>query len=285
MTSAADGTAKETRSLSARSRVAELLKKYSLAADKSFGQNFLVDDSALRAIVEAAAIDVEDTVFEVGPGLGVLTRELAQRAAAVVSVELDRDLLPLLSETLADLRNVELVAGDALTFDLSTLPSGSLLVANLPYNVATAIIARALETTRFKRLVFLVQREVAERLVAAPGSSAYGSMSLLVANFAHGKIVRNVPPGAFMPPPKVTSSVVRLDVDPEARPRPELFALIRRAFAHRRKTLKRNLIYAGYPAEEIGTAIAASELDDRVRAETLDLATFEKLLSLLPDID
>ncbi|HZJ09022.1 MAG TPA: 16S rRNA (adenine(1518)-N(6)/adenine(1519)-N(6))-dimethyltransferase RsmA [Trueperaceae bacterium] len=281
--SAGKGDGAEQNRLTARGRVKSLLDKYSLHATKGFGQNFLVDEAALNAVVTAAAIEPDDTVFEVGPGLGVLTRELAARAAKVVSVELDSALLPLLDETLAGLENVELVNGDALTFDLTTLPSGSLLVANLPFNVATPVIARALESLRFERLVFLVQREVAERLVAAPGTPPFGALSLLVAHFASGRIVRDVPPGAFMPPPKVTSSVVRLDVHESARPRPELFALIRRSFAHRRKTLKRNLAYAGYPPEMVNAAMAGAGLDDRVRAETLDLATFARLLDALAE--
>lgn len=264
--------------LTARSRVKHILEQHSLRANKGFGQNFLVDEAALRAIVAAAEIGARDTVFEVGPGLGVLTTELAERAAAVVSVELDAGLLPVLRETLAGCDNVELVHADALSFDLGRLPTGSLMVANLPYNVATPLIVRCLESLRFKRLVFLVQREVAERLVAAPGSPAFGSLSLLVAHFASGRIVRHVPPGAFLPPPKVTSSVVRLDVDPDARPHPALFELIREGFAHRRKTLKRNLLYAGRRPEDIERALASLGLDERVRAETLGLSDFERLL-------
>lgn len=283
MTPAAEpGDSGSPARLTGRSQVKRLLDKYSLHADKSFGQNFLVDEAALRAIVDAAAIAPHHTVFEVGPGLGVLTRELAARAAKVVSVELDGALLPLLHETLAGLDNVALVHGDAMGFDLGTLPVGSLLVANLPYNVATPIVARSLESQRFERLVFLVQREVAERLVASPGTAAFGAMSLLVAHFARGRVVRHVPPGAFMPPPKVTSSVVRLDVDPTARPWPELFTLIRQGFAHRRKTLARNLAYAGYPSAAVKSALVIAGIDERARAETLELATFQRLLAALP---
>lgn len=164
-----------------------------------------------------------------------------------------------------------------MRFDLARLPQGAKLVANLPYNVATAIVARALESGRFSRLVFLVQREVADRLTAKPEEPAYGALSLLVARFGRARTVRLVPPGAFFPPPKVTSAVVRVDVDPAAEPDPELFALIHQGFAHRRKTLKRNLLYAGYPAERVDAALAELGLDPRVRAEALDLTTFERL--------
>lgn len=282
MTSVAGpGDAAEPTRLTARARVRQLLVQHSISADKGLGQNFLVDEAVLQSIVTAAEIGSAHTVFEVGPGLGVLTTELAKRAAKVVTVELDPTLLPVLRQTLAGRDNVELVHADALTFDLERLPRGSLMVANLPYNVATPLLARCLESSRFQRLVFLVQREVAERLVAKPGAPAFGALSLLVAHFASGRIVRHVPPGAFLPPPKVTSSVVRLDLDPDARPHPELFALIRQAFAHRRKTLKRNLLYAGHGSEAVGGALVEVGLDERVRAEALDLATFERLLGAL----
>lgn len=273
--------------LSARSRVKELLDRYGLSADKSFGQNFLVDEAALRAVVSAAEITPGDDVFEVGPGLGVLTRALATAGADVTSVELDRRLLPVLQETLADLPpgagSVRVVHGDAVRFDLQQLPHGSKLVANLPYNVATPIIARALESGRFTRLVFLVQREVGDRLAASPGTPAYGALSLLTAHFGRARVVRLVPPGAFMPPPKITSAVVRVDVEPDARPDPQLFELIHQGFAHRRKTLVRNLQYAGHDRAHVEVALAGLGLGLLVRAEQLDLATFRRLREALAD--
>lgn len=276
-----------TKPLTARSRVSELLTRHGLHADKGFGQNFLVDPSVLSAVVGAAELAAGDTVLEVGPGLGVLTHELAAAGADVTSVELDGRLLPVLAETLADLAqapgagSVEIVHADAMAFDLSRLPLGSKLVANLPYNVATAIIWRALESGRFGRVVCLVQREVADRLSAAPSSPAYGALSLLVAHFGKARTVKVVPPGAFYPPPKVTSAVVRLDLDPEARPNEALFRLIHEAFAHRRKTLRKNLEYAGYARERVEGALSALGLDPRVRAEQLGLAQFVALLAHL----
>ena len=278
------------RPLTARARVTDLLARHGLRADKGFGQNFLVDPSVLNAVVGAAEITPGERVLEVGPGLGVLTHALARAGADVTSVELDARLLPVLAETLADLASmpgagsVEVVHADAMTFDLDSLPAGSKLVANLPYNVATAVVARALESGRFSRLVFLVQREVADRLAATPSSSAYGSLSLLVAHFGRARTVRLVPPGAFHPPPKVTSAVVRVDVDSDARPDPELFRLVHQAFAHRRKTLRKNLEYAGYDRQAVEAALAALGLDPRTRAEELDLTTFVTLKGLLgPD--
>ncbi len=269
------------RSLTSPSRIADLLQRHGLTPDKGFGQNFLVDASALAAIVEAAAIAPSDVVFEVGPGLGTLTVELAARARRVVSVELDRRLAPALAETLDGLDNVELVQGDAARFEFATLPQGSLLVANLPYNVATAVLTRALESGRFARMVFLVQREVAERLTAEPATPAFGALTLLVGHFGRARRVRHVPPGAFLPPPKVTSSVVRIDVRPEVGPDPALFELIRQGFAHRRKTLAKNLTMAGYPREAVLDALDRLGLDRRVRAEALDLEAFRALLGLV----
>jgi 16S rRNA (adenine1518-N6/adenine1519-N6)-dimethyltransferase len=266
------------RPLTAPSRIQALLRRHGLTPDKGFGQNFLVDASALRAIVDAAEVSPADTVFEAGPGLGVLTRALAERAERVVSVELDRRLMPVLAETLAGIDNVELVEGDAVRFDYASLPEGALLVANLPYNAATAVLTRALESARFRRLVFLVQREVADRLTAEPGTPAYGTLSLLVRHFGSARQVRRVPPGAFLPPPKVTSSVVRVDVRAGTRADPTLFAFIRSCFAHRRKTLLKNLTMAGHDRARVGQALARLDLDERIRAEALGLEAFRELL-------
>ena len=215
--------------------------------------------------------------------MGVLTRELAAQAGRVVSVELDERLLPVLAETLTNLDNVELICGDGLTFDLLQLPENSMFVANLPYNAGTPILVRALESGRFKRLVFLVQKEVAERLSAAPSTPAYGALSLIVGHFGTVRSVRDVKPSSFAPPPTVTSSVVRLDVRPGAQPDPQLVRFIHQAFAHRRKTLKKNLLMAGYPAAQVTQALGHSALDVRVRAEALELKTFYKLQETLAE--
>ncbi len=257
--------------------VRALLEQHRLRADKSFGQNFLIDGNVLRNIVAAAELTDRDTVFEVGPGLGVLTRELARVAHKVLSIELDTRLLPVLRETLGPYPNVALIEGDGLEHPLDTLPPDSLLVANLPYNVATPLIVRALESLRFKRLVFLVQKEVAERLCAEPGTSAFGTLSLVVQHFAAARIVQHVKPSAFYPPPDVTSSVVRLDVNADASPDPKTFALIRDAFRHRRKTLKKNLSMAGYDVKRVTEALDALQLSPKIRAESLALADFRRL--------
>ena len=248
---------------------------------QKFWPKLLVDAGALSAIVGAAELTQDDTVLEIGPGLGVLTRELAAQAGQVVSVELDERLLPVLTETLTNLANVELIYGDGLTFDLSQLPENSLFVANLPYNVGTSMLVRVLESGRFKRLVFLVQKEVAERLTAGPSTSAYGALSLIVGHFGAVKNVRDVKPSSFSPPPAVTSSVVRIDTRADAAPDPQFVRLVHQAFAHRRKTLKKNLLMAGYPAEAVTRTLGHLALDARVRAEALDLETFYKLQKTL----
>jgi 16S rRNA (adenine1518-N6/adenine1519-N6)-dimethyltransferase len=261
--------------------VRALLTRHGLAADKGFGQHFLIDRSALHAIVAAAEVASEDEVWEVGPGLGTLTRELARRARRVVAVELDARLLPVLAETLAPWPHVEVVHGDALRIDLGAVAAGASFVANLPYHVGTAVLSRVLAARRFRRAVVLMQREVGERLVAQAGDAAYGSLSLWVAHHGRARLVRTVPPGAFLPPPKVTSAVVRIDLDPAARPDPLTFTLIRDAFRHRRKTLLANLRSAGDDADGVRAALLSLGIDPRARAETLDLVAFRRLAALL----
>jgi 16S rRNA (adenine1518-N6/adenine1519-N6)-dimethyltransferase len=264
--------------------VRSLLARHGLQADKRLGQHFLVDRSALRSIVEAAEVQWEDEVWEVGPGLGTLSVALAARAHDVRCIELDRRMLAVLQETLAPFPNVRVHHGDALGFDWREVSQGAKFVANLPYQVGTAIISALLESRRFARLVVLVQREVAERLVAPPGSPAFGSLSLWVAHHGRARIVRNVAPGAFAPPPKVVSAVVRIDPDLTAEPDPETFALIRNAFRHRRKTLLANLRAVGVPSSAVEGALATLAIDPRARAEILSLAQFRQLRRLLAPI-
>jgi 16S rRNA (adenine1518-N6/adenine1519-N6)-dimethyltransferase len=261
--------------------VRSLLARHGLAADKGFGQHFLVDRAALAAIVAAADVGPDDEVWEVGPGLGTLTRELARRARRVVAVELDRRLLPVLAETLAPWPHAEVLAADALLVDLGAVAPGASFVANLPYHVGTAVLSRVLAAGRFRRAVVLVQREVGDRLVASPGDAAFGSLSLWVAHHGRARLVRLVPPGAFLPAPKVTSAIVRIDIDPDVRPDPVTFALVRDGFRHRRKTLLANLRAAGDDPERVRAVLEAVGVDARARAETLDLATFRRLADRL----
>ena len=168
-----------SRPLSSISRVRELLQQQGLNADKAFGQNFLVDGHVLGSILSAADIQDSDHVLEVGPGLGVLTLELAQRAKSVTSIELDKRLAPILEQHRQHHPKLNVVYDDALRYDFQRSARNSLFVANLPYNVATGVVTRALEAQVFRRMVFLVQKEVAERICALPASPAFGSLSLL----------------------------------------------------------------------------------------------------------
>jgi 16S rRNA (adenine1518-N6/adenine1519-N6)-dimethyltransferase len=270
--------------LSSSGTVRQLLERFQLRPDKAFGQNFLIDTHALAKIVDAAEVNAEESVLEIGPGLGVLTRELAGRAKHVTTVELDKRLLPVLNETLKDLTNVTLVHGDGLLFDFQQVPAGSLLVANLPYNVGTAILIRALESSHFKRLVFLVQKEVAERLTASPNSKthstkSYGALTLVVKYFGIAKRIADVKPSSFFPAPEVTSSIVRIDIDPTVKANPALFDFIHTAFRHRRKTLKKNLMMAGY--SEVVSGLEHLNLLPDIRAEALELKDFQALFTTL----
>lgn len=211
------------------------------------------------------------TVLEVGPGLGALTRGLAESGARVVAIELDRRLLPALRETTDAFERVEVRQGDAMRFDHGSLPQGSLLIANLPYQISTALLADALRSGRYARIVVLVQREVAERIVAGPSRPGFGAFSLLCRHFAEARIVRDVAPGCFLPAPKVTSSIVRLDPRSGVGDDPVTFALIRDGFRHRRKTLRKNLVAAGHDPEQVRAALTGIGRDERVRAEALKL--------------
>jgi 16S rRNA (adenine1518-N6/adenine1519-N6)-dimethyltransferase len=264
--------------------VRDLLGRHGLRADHGLGQHFLVDDSVLRSVVEAAGVGPDDEVWEVGPGLGVLTRVLAQVARRVVTIELDRRLLTVLDETLRGLGNVEVVHADATRVDFAQAPPGSVFAANLPYNVGTRVLVNVLESGRFTRVGVLLQREVAARLSARPGQDAFGALSLLVAHLGSARVVRLVPPGCFLPPPAVMSAVVRVEVRAGAAPDPRTFALVRAAFRHRRKTLLRNLRMAGLDEHVVRTALAAEGLDPRVRAEALDLGAFRRIARRVPPV-
>lgn len=261
--------------------VRALLERHGLTPDKGFGQNFLVDRRALAAVVDAADPPAGATVLEVGPGLGALTGALAERGARVLALELDARLLPALRETTEAYPSVEVRRLDAMRFDHAEMPEGSYLIANLPYQIATALLAEALASRRYRRIAVLVQREVAERLVAAPGEPGFGAFSLVCRHWAQARIVRTVAPGCFLPPPKVTSAIVRLDPWPGVGPDPDTFALVREGFRHRRKTLRKNLRAAGRDPARIGAALEGLGLDPRIRAEALDLAQWRELAARL----
>ncbi|MFC4425390.1 16S rRNA (adenine(1518)-N(6)/adenine(1519)-N(6))-dimethyltransferase RsmA [Deinococcus navajonensis] len=252
-------------------RVRELLTRHGLRPTKSLGQNFLIDGNILRAIAEAGGAQPEVPVLEVGPGLGVLTREIAGRGAQVTALEKDERLRPVLAETLAGLK-VNVIWGDALDFDYATLPAGTRVIANLPYYITGVLLSRFMQAPGVVSATVLVQKEVGQRLAARPGEDAYGFLSALAALYGTVKHVRDVPKGAFLPAPDVTSSVIRLDFD-RTRPAPEpaLLKFVEAALHHRRKTLRNNLRMVGHEGEAIDAALASAGLRPDVRAEDVAL--------------
>ncbi len=257
----------------------------SVIPKKALGQHFLADDNILRVIERLAALDPTDVVLEIGPGLGVLTRLLSDRVARVHAVEIDRALEPALREALAGRDNVELVWGDALTLDLGALePPPTKLVANLPYNVATPIVAETIVgLPALRSWCVMVQREVADRFFAKPSTKAYGAVSVLVQLATRRTGFHPVSRHVFRPPPRVDSALVAFERVEEAAPRlTELRAVVEAAFAHRRKTLPNSVALAGLcDRDRAAAALAAMGLEARVRAEELAPAQFVALAEAL----
>ncbi|WP_019585707.1 16S rRNA (adenine(1518)-N(6)/adenine(1519)-N(6))-dimethyltransferase RsmA [Deinococcus apachensis] len=253
-------------------RVRYLLTRHGLRPTKSLGQNFLIDGNILRAIAEAGGAAPGVPVLEVGPGLGVLTREIASRGAQVTALEKDERLKPVLVETLAGL-DVNVVWGDALDFDYASLPEGTRVIANLPYYITGVLLSRFMGAPGVLSATVLVQKEVAQRLAAHPGDDNYGFLSALAALHGSVRHVRDVPRGAFLPAPDVTSSVVRLDFD-RTRPLPDpaFLKFVEAALHHRRKTLRNNLRLAGFQGEAVAGALEAAGLRPDVRAEDVPLS-------------
>jgi 16S rRNA (adenine1518-N6/adenine1519-N6)-dimethyltransferase len=252
----------------------------SVRPKKELGQHFLADPNILGVIGRLSELDAADVVLEIGPGLGVLTEYLAPRVAYVHAVELDASLEPALRERLAAHANVELVFGDALRLPLAELdPPPGKLVANLPYNVATPLLVESLDgLPAVRRWTAMVQREVADRLFAEPGSRAYGAVSVLVRLTAERTGFHPVSPSVFRPPPNVDSALVSFrrtrDWGPEFA---GLKRIVQAAFGHRRKTLANSLALAGVERARAEQALAALALDPAVRAEALPPETFLRL--------
>lgn len=259
--------------------VRELLERHGLRPTKSLGQNFLIDGNILRLIAEAGGAEAGISVLEVGPGLGVLTRELAERGATVTTLEKDERLKGVLAETLAGL-DINIVWGDALDYDYASLPAGTRVIANLPYYISTALLTRFMKSGSVVSATVLVQREVAERLGSQPGQDGYGYLSALVSLYGTAKLLRDVPKGAFFPAPDVTSSVVRLDFTGEQPPQ-GLVLLLEQALHHRRKTLRNNLRMAGHDETQLDAALAGARLPGAVRAEDVLLSAMRELYRLL----
>ena len=263
--------------------IRDLARRYEIRPSKALGQNFVVDQNTIRRIVRLSDVTPNDRIVEVGAGLGTLTLALAHAAASVIAIELDRKLLPALEEVLRDAGNVRVVAGDAFVLDYPALlgTATARMVANLPYNIATPLMALLLQEVRaLTDFVIMVQKEVGERLVALPGSKAYGAVSVLVAYHCDARALGRVPPSVFWPVPRVESLLVRLTRRPAPVEVscPDLMRVVRAAFGQRRKTL-RNALAAGLerPPGEVDSAIRGASVSPDARAETLSLEDFARL--------
>lgn len=272
-----------------------VLKKYNIHFQKKFGQNFLIDTHVLDKIVDAAGIGKEDFVLEIGPGIGTLTQYLCERAREVTAVEIDKKLIPVLADTLAAYDNVTVLNQDILKVDIMELAEKKnegrpiKVVANLPYYITTPIIMSLLESkVPLDTVTVMIQKEVADRMQAAPGSKEYGALSLAVAYYADAYLAANVPSHCFMPRPNVGSAVVRLSCHKkppvQVADEKHMFALIRASFNQRRKTLQNGIYnYSGlsYSKEEIERALAQLGLPPAVRGEALSLEDFARLSDVL----
>ena len=274
-------------------QIKALLARHGFRFSKSMGQNFLIEPWVPRDIAAASGAGPETGVLEVGPGIGPLTRELSQLAGKVVSVELDRSLLPILKETLADRDNVEIVSGDILKTDIPALVREKfagltpIACANLPYNITTPAITALLESGCFQSITVMIQREVARRICAQPGTGDYGAFSVYCQVYAKTELLFDVPPECFIPAPKVTSSVLRLT----PRPLPEeigdpvaFFRVVKAAFAQRRKTLLNALsaVYGGqFSKQELQAILQRCGLPGDIRGERLDIPQFAALARAL----
>jgi 16S rRNA (adenine1518-N6/adenine1519-N6)-dimethyltransferase len=268
-----------------------LLAKYSQRAKKSWGQNFLVDERAYREIVHACGLGSDDWAIEIGAGLGTLTARLAEVAGHVIAIERDRDMVAVLRGELGDNARVEIAETNALTFDYAGVRERAqrrpIVVGNLPYQIASPILFRLLEARQaIARIVVMLQKEMADRIVAPPGEKAYGALTVMVRAHGEPRLVCRVRAGGFVPAPKVDSAVVQIvpydqGAGPVAAERTEGFArVVHAAFNQRRKTL-RNALSAQFPVEAIDRALAAAGIDGQRRGETLSVVEFARLAERL----
>lgn len=274
-------------------QIKALLGRHGFRFSKSMGQNFLIENWVPYDIAHASGASAGKGVLEVGPGIGPLTRELSARADKVASVELDKALLPILAETLADRDNVEIVPGDILKTDIAALVEekfaglDAIACANLPYNITTPAITALVEANCFSAITVMIQREVARRICAAPGTPDYGAFSVYCQFHTTPELLFDVPPECFIPAPKVTSSVVRLVPRPapaEVDDPDHFFKVVKAAFSQRRKTLLNGLTTAfgsRVPKEELARMIVDCGLPADVRGERLGIPEFAKLSKAL----
>ena len=265
--------------------ISEVSKKYEFRFKKGLGQNFLIDDSVLDDVVDGAEVNEEDFIIEIGPGFGTLTRALLKRAKRVCAIELDEKLLPILEDELKEFDNFDLIHNDALKVDFNELigdEKSVKLVANLPYYLTTPIIVNLLTGGYdFKSLTIMIQKEVAQRIDSEPNCKAYGAFSILVQYYCDTRILRLVPPTAFLPQPKVESMVIRLDrlKEPKVKVKDEalFFSIVRKSFNMRRKILWNSIKDIGIGKEDLLKCFERANIDPKRRGETLSLQEFANL--------
>ncbi len=272
-----------------------VLQKYNFNFQKKYGQNFLVDTHVLEKIMDAAQITKEDCVVEIGPGIGTMTQYLAERAGEVVAVEIDKNLIPILEDTLSEYDNVTIINDDILKVDLNRIVEEKnqgkpvKVVANLPYYITTPIIMGLFENhVPLKSITIMVQKEVADRMQVGPGTKDYGALSLAVQYYAKPEIVAIVPPNCFIPRPNVGSAVIRLtryeETPVKVKDEKFMFSLIRASFNQRRKTLANGLSNAQnlhFSREKVTEALEKMGLSATIRGEALTLEQFAQLSDLL----
>lgn len=277
----------------------EILNKYSFVFQKKFGQNFLIDNHVLEKIVGAGEITKDDFVLEIGPGIGTLTQYLCEHAREVLAIEIDKRLIPILNETLADYDNVSILNEDILKVDIASIVKEYndnkpiKVVANLPYYITTPIIMDLFEKhVPLSGVTIMIQKEVAERIQAKPGSKEYGALSLAVQYYARPYIAANVPPNCFMPRPKVGSAVINLTPheNPSYHVKNEglLFSLIRASFNQRRKTLVNGIFNyekLSFSKDEIISALDSLAIPNDIRGEALSLEQFVEISNVLSEIN
>ena len=276
------------------SKTNEILNKFGLSAQKRYGQNFLIDANILEKIVASAGITKEDTVLEIGPGIGTLTQYLSEAAGKVISVEIDKNMIPVLEYTLADFDNVTIINQDILKADIAGIlneagAKSAKVVANLPYYITTPIIMELLEKDLpIESITVMIQKEVAERMQTGPGSKDYGALSLAVAFYSRAEVKMTVSPNCFIPRPNVESAVIRLDKLKEpavkVNDKKEMFRIIRGAFEQRRKTLTNALSHSSaYKTDKknIENALLKMDKNPNIRGEELTLEEFAQLSDFL----
>ena len=279
-----------------KSELLALLERLELHPSRRLGQNFLIDPNMLDSLVRSAGVAAGDRILEIGPGIGCLTVQLSRRAGKVLSVELDKTLMPILSETLAGCDNTEVLFADVLKLDLEKTVREDfaglrpVVCANLPYNITSPVLTKLVSSGFFDQVTVMIQREVARRICAGPGESDYSAFGILMQWYTETKILFDVPPSSFVPQPKVTSSVISLHrrEKPPVSVQDEklLFTVVRAAFNQRRKTLV-NALASGIgwlDKEAAEQAISSCGLDVRVRGEALSIEAFARLSDVLSDL-